>query len=559
MMLLAETLMHLVQLWNDGTLELLPQGLVQDRILVVLIQILNRTLFTQHANGSWSVENSPEVNAYSILTLLALQDLPHARPIKSKIQSAIQAGRQVLVQTQHQWDKPQYLWVEKVMYGSSVLAETYCLAAMNSSGSHHVWSDKIEKSITMTTFDAMNLSHFFNRLPEYSDLPGWKIISSVVEGSLYLQQLREARSEIFPRQKSSKDKYLTYIPCTWIIVNNCAGFFLNANLIWDMMVISMQDFLVDEYMESEVVQLKESDIMLLQRHIKDLCRTPGIETPKETDLLHQDGHSASMSSGLGTKQCPGVSTLRYSEPLAAVEKVITRYVREMIGHPRIQKALLSDQRSLQVELEAFLLSHIDQIQDSQRFGSQESHSTATATPFQSPRTNHYVWSHTTAANHTSCAVSFAFYSCRLASDSNNGADLFPTSYSKYMARDLCSHLAVMSRLYNDYASIPRDRAELNLNSVNFPEFHSQQEANADASETTEHSAASEAEMKKSLLTLAQYERSCVKTSLQSLKQGLKLRSASERRLQDALALFVGVTELYADMYVARDLTNRISR
>ena len=51
MILLAQTLMHLIHLWNDGSLELLPQRLVQDQIIPILIQVLNRTLLTQHANG----------------------------------------------------------------------------------------------------------------------------------------------------------------------------------------------------------------------------------------------------------------------------------------------------------------------------------------------------------------------------------------------------------------------------------------------------------------------------------------------------------------------------
>lgn len=102
MVLLAEAQMCLVQSWSDGTLELLPQDLIP---LVVLSQ--NRTLLTQHTDSSWDLEKSPGVTAYGILTLQALQDLPHARPLTSKIQPAIQTGRQVLAQTERQWEKPQ--------------------------------------------------------------------------------------------------------------------------------------------------------------------------------------------------------------------------------------------------------------------------------------------------------------------------------------------------------------------------------------------------------------------------------------------------------------------
>ena len=164
--------MRLVQPWSDGPLGLLPQQLIQDRVLVVLIQILNRTLLTLHTDGDWSRENSPKENAYGILTLLALQDLPHSRPLAPKIQSTIQAGRQIFVQTGRQWEKPQYLWVGKVTYGSSFLAEIYCLAAMHAPFSHHVWSNKMEETITTTVVDAVSLSQFLHRIPEYSNIPG---------------------------------------------------------------------------------------------------------------------------------------------------------------------------------------------------------------------------------------------------------------------------------------------------------------------------------------------------------------------------------------------------
>nr|ANM86663.1 putative ent-kaurene synthase [Cladonia uncialis subsp. uncialis] len=526
---------------------------VQDQIIPVLIQVLNRTLLTQHVTGGWSVNNIPEVNAYSILTLLALQGLPQARPLTFKIQSAIQAGRQVLAQAERQRGKPQYLWIEKVTYGSSILGETYCLAARNAPCLHNAWSDKVEKTVTTTATDAISLSEFFHRIPDYSDIPEWKILASVIEGSLYLQKLKVSRYEIFPRQQSSEDKYLNYIPCVWIIVNNCTGVLLDSTLVWDMMVILMLDFLVDEYMESVVAQLGERDIVSLQQIIRALCRNPDIDLSRESALPHTDSQLTTPSSGLEYGLSPSQPRNGYSEPLAAVSDVISTYVRAMVRYPRIQNASLADRCSLKAELEIFLLSHIDQIQDNHHFRGQDSCSLDVVKRSQNPRTNHYGWSHTTAANHTSCAVSLAFYTCRLSWNSSSGGDVFYTSHSKYMVGDLCSHLAVMTRLYNDYASIARDHAESNLNSINFPEFHSGQEG--DATEANPP-ATGEIRARNTLLGHAQYERNCVETSFQTLVETLGKTTASAVKLQDALTLFVGVMNLFADMYVAKDLTNR---
>lgn len=75
MMLLAEALAQLLSLWDEGLLEELPETLLPDRIPVVLIQILNRTLLTRHPNGSWGVNDSPETTAYAILTLAVVSPL----------------------------------------------------------------------------------------------------------------------------------------------------------------------------------------------------------------------------------------------------------------------------------------------------------------------------------------------------------------------------------------------------------------------------------------------------------------------------------------------------
>ena len=549
MMLLAEALIRLVKLWSDGHLGLLPHCLIQGRVLVVLIQILNRTLLTQHADGNWGGEDSPEETAYGILTLLALQDLPHARLLAPKIQSAIHAGRQALVQTERQWVKPQNLWLGKVTYGCSILAEAYCLAAMNGPVSHHTWSTKMEQ--TVTTADVMSLSKFLQKDSAYAHIPGWKILASVLEGSLYLQRLRDARREIYPPSISaSKDKFLDYVPTSWILVNNCNGLFLHSTLIWDMMLVSVLGYLVDEYMESVVSQLRDSDITLLQQTVRALCRKSDVITPEVVGPPHEDSRFVYSNGTPEPGSLPEGLSNGYSEPLAAVIGMISSHVRALVEHPRIQKASPEDQSWLRAELELFLLAHIDQIQDNHRFQSQGSGSFDETHRFQTPRTNHYAWSHTTAAYNSAVPVSFAFYACRLASDSGTGVDLFPSSCSKYLAREVSSHTAVMTRLYNDYGSVARDRAERNLNSVNFSEFQPRQAEHDDPTTT-------QIKAKDDLLRLARYERSCVKSSFQALVATIEDTTVNGAKLGDCLGLFVDVACLYADMYEARDISNRI--
>ena len=571
--------MRLLRLWDDAHLELLNRSLIQDRICRVLIQILNQTMMSQNANGTWDSGSSPEITSYSILTLIALKDLPHAKLLEFQIQSAIQSGRQALLLAETRWDEPQYIWVGKVLYGSKILAESYCLAAMHAPVLIHTWNDKVGKIVGMHTKSIVRLSEFFNGLEQYSSEPSWKIVASVVEGFSYLSQLKSTRSEIFPHRESAKDVYLNYIPCSWTVVNNCTGLFVNATLLWEMMVVSMLGFLVDECMESTVAQLSDGDLMSLEQIIHTHCgkaetERHGTETspqPKGNTTCLSDGcrrtqfsmppegmNSESISGGNKHSQPSKTLQLQDLGSLEKAENFIISYIDAMLDRARVQRVSTSQQSLLRATLQDCLLSHIQQIKDNARFLHQETYSPTITKPFLTPRTKHYAWAHTTAASHTSVPISFIIHICNIGALSARGSDCFHTGYQKYMLEDLCSHLAVMTRLSNDYGSIARDRAEPNLNSVNFPEFHPQGNG-VEAGTETDTLAAKEAELKSQLLDLVQYERMCARGASRALFQSMRASDEGKRetRVMDAIRLFVGVAEFYADMYVARDLSNRV--
>jgi hypothetical protein len=118
----------------------------------------------------------------------------------------------------------------------------------------------------------------------------------------------------------------------------------------------------------------------------------------------------------------------------------------------------------------------------------------------------------------------------------------------------------MSRLYNDYGSLVRDRAEANINSVNFPESHQTRTQGPSVLDGEELSTKKEAQLKAELLALAQYERDTADSIGQKLLADMRRGSSSKGKTKaNGVELFMGVTGLYADMYVARDLSNRIEK
>ena len=150
------------------------------RVPQVLIQIANQTLLCQKGDGTWGPEICPERDAYAILTLLAVTSLPHAKIYELKIQSAIQSGRHALLQCESLWAEPQYLWIEKVIYGSSALAETYCVSAMNAPIGTHQWTDRFKEEAGIHSQKIMRLSKFFSSLPTLRKEPSWKILVRVI-------------------------------------------------------------------------------------------------------------------------------------------------------------------------------------------------------------------------------------------------------------------------------------------------------------------------------------------------------------------------------------------
>lgn len=77
-----------------------------------------------------------------------------------------------------------------------------------------------------------------------------------------------------------------------------------------------------------------------------------------------------------------------------------------------------------------------------------------------------------------------------------------------------------------------------MNSIDFPEFETQGEGDVESVDTRN---------KADLLYIAEYERRCLDSALSELEKCLDLDLLSK------IKLFVHVTDLYGQIYVARDI------
>lgn len=122
MMLLAQTFQKLLRLWDDGLLPDLPKSIPGEELPHVLVQIRERTLQSQNANGSWGANDSCEITSYAILTLVEVD-------ADVETLAAIRKGELFLNRCRSRWEDVRHIWIEKVTYGSIVLSKTYCLTA----------------------------------------------------------------------------------------------------------------------------------------------------------------------------------------------------------------------------------------------------------------------------------------------------------------------------------------------------------------------------------------------------------------------------------------------
>lgn len=557
MMLLAEVLVRLLELCDRGKLQL-SSSLPPERLPVVLIQIVNQTLFTQSCNGSWGIAESFETTAYGILTLAAVSSIPWVSPVRGQIDHAIETGQHFLTQAQDRENISQYLWVEKVTYGSYILCESYLLAALRPSLSSHTWSSRISSLVQISEESVTRFSNLVSTLSLYRDQPLWRLEASAIEGHAFLPLLKSTHTDILPKQAKAKNEYMNFIPCTWVLVNNQQYLFLQANLLWDMMVLTVCNFRVDEFMENVVAKSGGEILKAVRSTISTLvadnrsAETSSAKRPQENSVIMKN-------TVLDTLE----ATKSYHFDLTGFTITIGHYIQEMLGHARIQQASLADRNHFSNELQAFLLAHIAQIEDNARFSAQDLLQSSTKGIFASARTSYYTWAHTIGTDSVSCPMSFAFFTCLLGallSPKANPEICFCSVRSGYLARDLCTHLAVMSRLYNDYGSFARDQSEANVNSVNFPDFHKTHK-NGPITVSESHQETQDwTQPKNDLLLLAQYEREMADLVGERLLSSLKSDGLrKDRSKADGVKLFMGVTALYADLYVARDLSNYVDK
>ena len=579
MMLLSQALTKLLQIWDSGEVVDLPEDLIHDQVPLVLFQILIRSLQKQASDGSWGLKlPSREITAYAVLTLKTLSALPFLAHFRSRLQKAIRKGSAFLLIKYDEWDREEYLWVEKVTYALTPLSRTYCLAAL-CAGNSFVWGDRVKGLLKISSEKIAKLAKFFSGLPMFSKDEHWLLEADVAEGCFYIPRLMRVSSNIFPRQKEIDYKYLGYIPFTWITTNRRNNYPLSNDALWEMMMTALLDYQLDEFMETVFGKdEKMKNAEPLKSIVHRLCKVPDYARSKACDdharLTNREHTNSDYTSSNGTHiyanghvngSTDGDPESSDSPNLEHVELVLSRFTSYIFQHPKVIQSPDRVRRQLHSELATCMLTHIEHDEDNARFAAQQhQHALAISTtpfapaigthilPFRSPRSTYYSWVRTTSADNTHCPFTFHFFTCLAAPAP--GQAFFQGVRQHYLSNALCRHLANLCRQYNDYGSVTRDQAESNVNSLNFPEFHEPcRSPRADGHVEVRD----EETMKRDLFFIAEYERECMSGAMEKLEREMEVEEEGGGWRVRALRAFVDTVDLYGQIYVVRDLTNRV--
>ncbi|CAJ2506594.1 Uu.00g077800.m01.CDS01 [Anthostomella pinea] len=512
-MLLSQAFIKLLQRWDSGQLKELPLELISEQIPIVLFQIGMETLQMQQLDGSWSFNGTfREITAYAVLTLKTLSSVPWLAHFHTQIEKAIRRGSAYLVLNYDQWGNDECIWVAKVTYALPFLARAYNIAAL-SAGPPCSWGPKVKALVAISVDRVKEMAGFFSSLPMFRKDEAWMLEGDLVLGSMYHPRLLRMGSSVFAQDEKADNRYLEYIPFTWIAMNRKNHRPLSNTTLWETMMVSLLVYQLDEYMEIVFREHRDPRIMEQVRQIvRLLCGfdTKGDGNVKRTSdhqLNYFDCSSIPRMEEIDGSSSDGASPSLALEQATATLRGFTSYI---LQHSAVVKSPDHIRRELHGELARCMLAHIDHEENSLHFAAQRAKQPLSndgepkIVPYKPIEGTYYSWVQTISANDTQSPVIFLLFLCLAAGD---GQPFFVGARQHYLASALSRHLASLCRLYNDYGSTARDLEEGNLNSLNFPEFHETGHARKNPSNENgvHYGIDDEKAMKADLFFIAEYE------------------------------------------------------
>ena len=543
-MLMAKAFMRLIWLWQQGFIPVPDDPSIRDKVIISLFQALTRTLQGQNPDGSWGSGRRCETTAYAVLTLTKLASLSSAPRVKMQSTLAIKNGREYLSKNYLPFSEPELVWTGKTTCGSSTLHHAYILAALQAPIVKQQSGPTIESHFEIPLAKLTIQTKYYGRQAWFAKTPEWLIQASLIEGHLFLSQIRDVRYAVFPSDNLADDQHYAYIPFMWISANSVEKRFIGAEFLHQMMILSVLNRQFEEYMVNvvgetfagcmfEIEDMIQSIFRELERYTKDQC------------FCGDHGNDTSRSSTVTT--------------ISDVRSVLYRFISHVLNHPFVLMASTYDQAQLICELQSFLLSRVSHLSNRGY--------TEDAEPTKAP------------TDQTAHPYTFAFFTCILGNQGATGGvglrkDFLETPEQQFLAADLIRHVSIVSfissnaeeqqitQMYaksrstsfassqrtSDRSVSPASTASSYYGEEGFSPISSVSSASSVSPKASKfpgrapllpfHTASAASEQSLQLTRLLRHERRSLKLCLESLRE-----AGVDRPTANVLRLFVDFTEL----------------
>ncbi|KAI0508470.1 hypothetical protein F5B22DRAFT_620675 [Xylaria bambusicola] len=512
------------------------EGSLDDKISLMLTEVLVNLLRTQHADGSWGQKSNFEETSYAVLAIKYLTAFPFAKNFKDEIWGALTRAFNIFGRRTTERYIPAELWIGTSNFSSHLLSQGYFLSALG----QPAWLDhpnmhRFGRSDLSSS--SVKLSKLARNLPLLQGSETWEIKSCLLQGDFFARMLRASMPRIFPRENMRKETYLDLVPFTWATSRQFETLRLRNQELLDMMVLAVTIYQIDEFMEATVIQLDDSDMRKLDDIFENLCSE---QLTIETNRPMKSGNESSSNKETSEKN------------LRAITKVLREYVQFVLQHPSVASGRPLLQRQLRSDIKRFLRSHLRQVKDNLLLRGNQMKTV------ESIHGSVFSWVRGTSADHTGGPFAMTYYLCLVEGRHNPPQPI--STEGLYVAQMVSQHLAALCRTYNDWGSRARDMAEFNVNSLNFEEIRNNSEVPNCLKDNGAFinqqngivSMSGHGEPERRLLFIAEFERRCMLNCLRELKDIVN------PEVYVAVKLFCDVTDIYGQIYVVKDMTPRLT-
>ena len=535
----AQALVALLACWDYGQLPDLPEDLLRMQIPIVLFEILIQTMQDVNARAPWGID-AWETSAYAVMTLCSLLSFPWPSQLTTQVERAINAGRKAVEHGLLNNTDPDYVWTGKVSYGSPILGLSYALAALNIPSPTHRLGETVLSLIDIPLRESARLSQYYDQISIPAREPLWMIQGSVFQSYLFIPMLSRERLDIFPRLSTRVDRYFEVLLPPWALAGHLNDACLPPQMLYELMATSILMNEADTFIEQIVRKEHQDHLDAVKKIIYQIFedstnRADNINgNPIESPNAHMNAIETTKGAdndrvGNSVISDDKMIAISLDEIRADLENFVSFMMRQM------KQASEYDRQNLRYYIRAFLLAQLDSVSSNIRLAKRSSRLNTIATS-QSDFQPYFEWVRGPAAVSVGGHHLFALLTGMIGQD---GMDCFPDVEQKYLAQGLCLHLSTMSRMYNDYSSLYRDRTENNLNSLDFSEFGRDKTISRGPDDFPASGA--------KLLQLARYEWKCAQAAL------AQLNSLVEPRASKALKGFCNACDLFGHLYLVKDL------